>query len=172
LHQFVAGLKAPTGACGLAVFHGPRLLSLDLFHRADVFAGVLPKLLRGIALDLFDPTLKRCVESSTPDKPLTPEDVIAVVQTALESAAVPHKVPGIARAELFKQPDLHGFRLVHGETLVHLAALPAAASATARSTPRHAWCKRLLSSLRVDPIDVLESSPHHLRLLWHCWHRA
>jgi hypothetical protein len=51
---FVASFQCSEAANGLAVFRGRRMLSLDAFNRREVFQEYFPKILRGVALEVYN----------------------------------------------------------------------------------------------------------------------
>jgi hypothetical protein len=51
---FVSAFKCSEAANGVAVFRGKQLLSLDAFNRREVFEEYFPKILRGVALELYN----------------------------------------------------------------------------------------------------------------------
>ena len=62
--SFIGALKPNASANGLAVFLGKDLMAVDLFHRRDIYAEYLPRLLRAAA---FEAQLVPDQKTATPE---------------------------------------------------------------------------------------------------------
>ena len=51
---FVSAFQCSAAANGVAIFRGRRLLSLDVFNRREIFQEYFPKILRGVALEVYN----------------------------------------------------------------------------------------------------------------------
>lgn len=112
-------VKHMAEANGLAVFHGDRLVSLDVFNRVDALGDYLPRLLRGVLLDVS--SLRR--SNATP----TVEQLRARLDVLMEQAAQIPSEPapgvGVGHETRFESAEMVGFELDMENHPVHLSIL-------------------------------------------------
>jgi hypothetical protein len=68
IDEYVAALTRQDGQCGVIAAIGGRIACLDYVGRADVFAGLFAKLLRGYALDALEHPVPEPLRSETVDR--------------------------------------------------------------------------------------------------------
>ncbi len=115
LEDYVAAFRHRPGQVGAVFLVGARFAGLDLFAHESTFAALLPKLLRGYALDALE------VDSNSGHAPpvATAHRLIAgvVVAEARDYPAV-----GLGRDVRIDSPAVAGAALVAGDAVLHLAA--------------------------------------------------
>ena len=105
-------------ANGLAMFWGARLVSLDVFDRAEVLTEYLPKIVRGVLLD-------ELVRTRTPEAPSQP-DYQALLEVALQNDARTwdcRPSVGVGTERRFEAADAVGFELDYESKPVHFSLL-------------------------------------------------
>ncbi|MCX8092232.1 MAG: hypothetical protein N3I86_15080 [Verrucomicrobiae bacterium] len=119
IEQALDALHHTPGANGVAIFHGQRLVSSDVFNRADALADYLPRLVRGALLDTIaeGPT-----ENTTP----APEKnhcnwLSDLLNTVQREATPPQPAPGLGQQRRFTAAKMSGFILEYENQLIHLA---------------------------------------------------
>ncbi len=106
-------------ANGIAVFIRNKLLSLDIFNRADIYSGYFPKILKGSAMEAYS--------MKDSDKPL--EEIEAKFKTLdfldKYETMKTETYKGVCAGEerRFETNEITGFDLFYNENLIHLAAL-------------------------------------------------
>lgn len=115
LEDYVAAFRRRPGQVGAVFLVGARFAGLDLFAHESTFAALLPKLLRGYALDALE------VDSRSGHAPpaAAAHRLIAgvVVAEARDYPAV-----GLGRDVRIDSPAVAGAALVAGDAVLHLAA--------------------------------------------------
>jgi hypothetical protein len=110
--------RAPAGSVGVAVFHGARLLGLDVFADASLFARQWPKLLRAAVVD----TLVRPAATPAAD-----DDVRGAVTALLKAAAgargARHTNAGVGTVFEFRSGNHLAAALAFEGRMVHLAVV-------------------------------------------------
>ena len=103
------------GQVGALAFVGGEPAALDLVSRAEVFASLLPRLVRGYALDALR------AESAEPSE----SDAQRFLHAALEAQRRELPTPGMGRGVRLEAPDVIGSGLEYEGELVQLCAFPA-----------------------------------------------
>jgi hypothetical protein len=116
---FIKGFEAFPEGNGMAVFFGKDLLSIDLFNRAEVYREYFPKILRGIAAEIFQSEREGAglAEAEGSYRALDFLDHFE----GLELEEFPGV--GLGREKRFDLPGMTGFELGFEGRMVHLAAL-------------------------------------------------
>lgn len=125
IDEYVAGCQPIDGQVGAMFLIGDRVIGFDLFDRASTLASVLPKLVRGVAVDAID---LRAATHSSPAEGLPaerPADARATDFLSLAASASPHVIPAIGLGEDVRltAPGIAGAALIHEGHLVHLGVL-------------------------------------------------
>lgn len=119
IEKALDALQHSAGANGVAIFAGDRLVSADIFNRADALADYLLRLVRGALLDL--------VPASAPKEPAAFDEKSAcarlgdLLDTAMREATPPQPGPGLGRERRFMTAKMSGFILEHETHLIHVA---------------------------------------------------
>jgi hypothetical protein len=116
---FIKGFEAIPEGNGMAVFFGKDLLSIDLFNRVEVYREYFPKILRGIAAEIFQSNGKRGGVSEAEGSYRTLDFLDHFEGLELEE----FPGVGVGREKRFDLPGMTGFELGFEGRMVHLAAL-------------------------------------------------
>lgn len=112
----LCSLQPAPGANGMAIWFGDRLVSMDLFNRADALADYFPRLLRGVMLDWFGATIPpRQADLSTLTTRLREN-----LDRALAATLPPRPAVGAGTERRFDTPDAVGFALDYETHRIHL----------------------------------------------------
>lgn len=114
---FVGSFHLTQGSNGVAVYFGKELLSLDIFNRTDIFAEVFPKLLRGIAAEVF--SLRQKVHPlPEPEARFRTLDTLDRIDRADRE-----RYPGVGVGEdlRYEAEGVSGFELKYGKHTIHLS---------------------------------------------------
>jgi hypothetical protein len=109
--------KAPAGAQGAAVFAADRLLSIDLFHDASLFARAWPKLLRAHALETYERA------TATPKEAAVRSRVMSLLDAAASSPGAARGNAGVGTLFELHVAHVHVTALLASEQVVHAAFL-------------------------------------------------
>lgn len=115
LEDYVAAFRQRSGQVGAVFLVGSGFTGLDLFAHESTFAALLPKLLRGYALDALEVDSKR---------PLAPPAKAAqrLIAGVVAAEARDYPAVGLGRDVRIDSPAVAGAALVAGDALLHLAA--------------------------------------------------
>jgi hypothetical protein len=130
LEEKVRMIPMAPGANGLALFLGPELIGIDVFHRRDVYAEYFPKILRGIAFELMRPERKSKTLGEAEARFKTEE----LIDRIYESPSEQYQGVGVGFEKRFSFDQVTGLRLEYRETLVHLTAIRRAVDQRRRSS--------------------------------------
>jgi hypothetical protein len=114
LDPLANSVSAQEGQLGAIAQAASRVLVLDLVSRPDAFAGLLPRLARGYALDAL------AAAPADPDA----DAAESFLTTALTAHRSRLNGPGIGSPFGASEPNLVGSGLEHGSELVQLCAFP------------------------------------------------
>ena len=115
-----ASLCPARDANGLAIFRGGRMVSLDLFHRAEVLADYLPKLARGALMEsVFDES-----HQMAPPLPELEAKALAALERVAHSPGETHPAVSVGSERRFEDAQCVGFELKHEAYSIHLSILP------------------------------------------------
>ena len=103
------------GQVGALAFIGGEPAALDLVSRPEVFASLLPRLVRGYALDSLQ---------AAPAEP-SESEAQGFLHAALKAQRRELPTPGMGRGVRLEEPDVIGSGLEHDGELVQLCAFPA-----------------------------------------------
>jgi hypothetical protein len=117
LEEFVRRFRPVQGQVGAAFLIGGRLAGIELFGSTEVFAKLLPKLMRSYGLDAVDRDgrVERPVNGSNPDPK-------ALLNELLKGQAERHKAVGMGEDIRLEAEKMIGAALFNGADLVHLSA--------------------------------------------------
>ena len=115
LEDYVTGFRQQPGQVGAVFLVGARFAGLDLFAHESTFAVLLPKLLRGYALDALELDAK---EGAVPPA-ATAQRLMAAVAAA---GSRDHPAVGLGRDVRIDSPTVAGAALVADDAVLHLAA--------------------------------------------------
>lgn len=118
---FVAGFKCNESANGVAIFRGKHLLCLDAFNRRDVFAEYFPKILRGVALEVYN-------QNRSEESVSEAEARYRVLDFFDNLEGLPwetYKAVAAGEERRFDTDKLTGFVLEESKQMIHLTALGA-----------------------------------------------
>jgi len=110
--------RAPAGAIGVAIFQGGRLLGLDVFSDASLFARQWPKLLRAAIVD----TLAMPATTAAPDDTLR-DTVQACLKTVVGAKGVRHGNAGVGAIFETRAGQHVAAALLFESRVVHLAVV-------------------------------------------------
>jgi hypothetical protein len=119
LDEYVARLPRLGGQCGSIVSVSGRVVCLDFVGRADVYAGLHAKLLRGYALD----AIERPVDAAVPS-----EYIASLLRRISRAARTPSAAIGLGRDWRLESDRLVGSELVVDGETVALSVFPRAAA--------------------------------------------
>jgi hypothetical protein len=112
-------LRHMTGANGLAVFSGERLVCFDVFNRTEALEDYLPRLLRGVLLDTASQRPTTAI--------LSPEHLAARLATLIAGTALQASEPspgaGVGQERRYEAADTVGFELMFERHPIHLSIL-------------------------------------------------
>lgn len=105
--ETIRALQPVSGANGLAICAGDRLVSLDLFNRAETLEDCFHRILRGVMLDWFGhAAAPRKLDPARLARQLTER-----LERALAAALPPRPAVGVGTERRFDTPDAVGFAL-------------------------------------------------------------
>jgi hypothetical protein len=118
LDAFVAGCQPPEGQVGALFAIGNTLIGFDLFDQPSTLRKILPKLVRGVAVDAID-----AADTAEPADPSLVR-ALAAQFLAVTAKAPRHVTPALGLGEDMRltAPDIAGAALVNEQRVVHLSA--------------------------------------------------
>lgn len=119
IEKILHDLRPTPGANGVAFFHGERLLSADVFNRAEALADYLLPLARGVLLDVPPAPKAKTTPTADPQRlsELLTEKFIGVLKAAKKT----FPSPGLGTESRFITRELNGFLLEYQSHWIHLA---------------------------------------------------
>ena len=117
LETFVAGCRPVEGQVGALFAINGRVVGFDLFHRPSTLRKMLPKLVRGAAIDAIDDA------AGDADHVSAPLDALARQFLAVVAGAPQHVTPalGLGEDRRLKASHFAGAALVADQRGVHLS---------------------------------------------------
>ena len=115
LEDYVAEFRCRPGQVGAVFLVGSSFAGLDLFAHESTFAALLPKLLRGYALDALE------VDSKQGHAPPVAA-AHRLIAGVIVAEARDHAAVGLGRDVRIDSPAVAGAALVAGDAVLHLAA--------------------------------------------------
>ncbi|MBK9138142.1 MAG: hypothetical protein IPM17_05170 [Verrucomicrobia bacterium] len=116
MDRALAALRHAPGANGLALWAGDRLISVDIFNRADALGDYLPRLVRGALLDF----VHQVTPPPPPSRAAATDRLATVICEALAHATPPRPSVGVGSERRFETADTLGLALDYQDQLVHL----------------------------------------------------
>jgi hypothetical protein len=110
--------RSVPGALGAAVFVGERLVGIDLFFDAELFAREWPKLLRAQALEAY-----RLGEPARVDDQRMRARLEEVLRAAARTEGTLQESPGVGELFAFRVPGYRGTALLFEGRVIHAAVL-------------------------------------------------
>ncbi len=115
--KFLQTFSAEKTATGLAFFINKELKSVDVFNRTDIYQEYFPKMIKGIALDVYN--TKPSGEIPEAEASYKTLDLLDRLET-IESEV--HQGVGVGNEKRFSNKELTGFELNYNGNLIHLSA--------------------------------------------------
>ena len=122
LKDFSEKVRYPDKACGIAVFKGPKLVSVDFFQHPELMKANWDDIVRSVALGTVDAFRKQTKTPPVFDEGKSTSGIKKFLDGIAEAAAAPEKSPGRGRY-IRSQSDKHEAGiLIDDDELVHLSA--------------------------------------------------
>ena len=124
VESFVAGLPVAAGQVGAVFILNGDAKGVDLFNSPETFRSLIPKILRGYALDAIDLTAKRASHAPSSTDVTGARVTVArrFMQLVLDAPRTPFAAPGIGETWRLYAPQVSGGELAVNGNLVHLSA--------------------------------------------------
>jgi hypothetical protein len=122
IDEYVAGCRPVDGQVGALFVVGDRVIGLDLFDRPTTLAKILPKLVRGVAVDAIDAASEPGPVPERPTAGRGPAEERAAGFLAIAADASQRATPALGLGEDVRltAPGIAGAALVHDGRVVHL----------------------------------------------------
>ncbi|MFA6290680.1 MAG: HIRAN domain-containing protein [Victivallales bacterium] len=120
LKDFSDKIKYPDKACGLAVFNGPKLVSLDYFGYPELMKSSWNDIVRSVALGAMDSMNKPAVKKQGTLK--ADQEIKKFLDGIIDKAVQPEKSPGKGLYVRSQSKNHEAGLLIDEEKLVHLSA--------------------------------------------------
>lgn len=114
--KFLKNFQLNANANGIAFFINKKLKNADVFNRTDLFAEYFPKMLKGVALDVYG--LKSTGEISEAEASFKTLDLFDKLEAVDTSK---HKGVSSGEEKRFESNEFTGFELNYNSHLVHLS---------------------------------------------------
>ena len=123
VESFVAGLPVAAGQVGAVFVLNGDAKGVDLFNRPETFRSLIPKILRGYALDAIDLSSRRASHApSSTDVAARATLAQQFMQLVLNAPRTPFAAPGLGETRRLYAPRVCGGELTINGNLVHLSA--------------------------------------------------
>ncbi len=120
LKDFSEKIKYPEKACGLAVFNGSKLVSVDYFGHPELMKASWDDIVRSVALGAVEPVNKTASKRQASLK--ADQEIKKFLEGILDNAAGPEQSPGKGQYVRSQSKKHEAGLLIDDDKLVHLSA--------------------------------------------------